>query len=1417
MLSVLPLFIYKYKRKKRQPTQTRRISILSTRRIGKARSAQYVKDPTTVGHIAYNELDTHADTCCAGANWTILELTGEVCEVTPFLDSYHPKQQVPLARCATVWTDPDTSTEYLLVCDQMLWFGDALRNSLINPNQIRSYGLLVNDDPFTSDDDFGISSDTVFIPFDTTGTIIHFRSRVPNDWEKKHLPVILLTGETWNPSEEVMRYGKNSMEAIEMRSICTLASGSKRSTSIHYRSYEQSTSPLSNISMVYDPQHFCERLISAVNIATTYRDDIDHSHQRGNQLCSVITNERHSKVTPEEVARKWNIGLQTAKDTLKVTTQAGIRTANHPMSRRLRVDHLHLHRQRLRGTWYMDTLMSKVKSKLGNTCANIYTNGKFTRAVPMTSRKDAGKSLIDFTDDVGIPEQLVTDGATEFTGRHTEFIKEARRMRIKLHTTEQGRKNQNHAAEREIGFLAKRWKLRMNKKKVPKRLWDFGLIYESELLSRMARGNNKRTGYEEVTGQTPDISEWLDFEFYDMVWWLDRPSKPDFSDNTRRLARWLGVSHRVGSDLCYWLITESGKIISKTSVEHVTRDDHLNKDTLAEIERFTKQLNESLDDANFAVQDDAEYEHMFLDDVDLDDNPGIQYGDAGHTPNADEYGDMNIEARPDDDDEEAIDKYLNVELILDVGTDGERRGRVIKRLRGLDGEPIGRAHSNPLFDTREYEIEFTDGSRDKYQANVIAENMYAQVDDEGNQYLLLQEITDHKSDNSAIPISDGMIRNRSGTLKPKVTTRGWYLLVLWRDGSTSWERLSDLKESNPIEVAEYAVANRLTEEPAFKWWVSNVIKRRNRIISKVKSKYWKTTHKFGIRLPKSVKEALDIDRATNTDFWRKAINKEMSKVKVAWVTHDGLTPQDIRDGKTTEFVGFQEIGCHMVFDIKMDFTRKARFVAGGHTTEAPTSMTYSSVVSRDSVRLAFLIAALNDLDIMSVDLENAFIQAPCREKIWFEGGIECGDDYGKVCIVVRSLYGLKSASAAFRSSLAQTLLDLGYQSTKADPDVWIRQAVRPDGHQYYEMLFIYVDDILALSHQAEVCITEITKFFKAKEGSMKPPEIYLGANISQFQLPDGRMVWSTSPRTYIQNAIQVVERLLDEDGEGYVLKTKVKNPFPTGYKPEVDITDELDAPLTSRFLQLIGILRWGVEIGRIDIYLEVSLLSQYQANPRLGHLEAAYHIFGYLKNHLDMGRLAFDPKTPLINEAIFTHNADWKEFYGDVTEELPPNMPEPRGHSVSISAFVDANHAGNVVTRRSHSGIFIFVQNAPIIWYSKRQNTVEAATFGSEFVALRICKELIVALRYKLRMFGVPIDGPANVFCDNRGVVKNASVPESTLTKKHNAINYHAVREAAAAGILRVGKEDGETNLADLLTKVLTGQKRWDLCWQIMW
>ena len=112
---------------------------------------------------------------------------------------------------------------------------------------------------------------------------------------------------------------------------------------------------------------------------------------------------------------------------------------------------------------------------------------------------------------------------------------------------------------------------------------------------------------------------------------------------------------------------------------------------------------------------------------------------------------------------------------------------------------------------------------------------------------------------------------------------------------------------------------------------------------------------------------------------------------------------------------------------------------------------------------------------------------------------------------------------------------------------------------------------------------------------------------------------------------------------------------------------------------------------------------------------------------------------------------------------------------------------------------------------------METSTFGSEFVAMRIAVELIEALPYKLRMFGIPLDGPTNVFCDNEAVTKNAINPESTLKKKHNSIAYHRTREAVAAGTIRVTKEDGTTNLADVLTKLLPQATKDFLCDRFMY
>ena len=222
--------------------------------------------------------------------------------------------------------------------------------------------------------------------------------------------------------------------------------------------------------------------------------------------------------------------------------------------------------------------------------------------------------------------------------------------------------------------------------------------------------------------------------------------------------------------------------------------------------------------------------------------------------------------------------------------------------------------------------------------------------------------------------------------------------------------------------------------------------------------------------------------------------------------------------------------------------------------------------------------------------------------------------------------------------------------------------------------------------------------------------------------------------------------------------------------------------------------------------LETLMMSTHLALPRCGHLEQLYHMFGYLKAN-PKWKLYLDPQHPQVDERSF-QSYDWYDFYQDAEEAVPGDMPPPRGESVSTDCSVDSDHAGNTVTRRSQTGLLLFVNRAPIVWYSKCQNTVETSTFGSEFIAMKTVVEQIEALRYKLRMLGVPLEGPTNIFCDNESVFKNASIPDSTLKKNHTSICYHRSREAVAAGTVRIAKEGTTTNLSDLFTKPLPEPRR---------
>jgi hypothetical protein len=343
---------------------------------------------------------------------------------------------------------------------------------------------------------------------------------------------------------------------------------------------------------------------------------------------------------------------------------------------------------------------------------------------------------------------------------------------------------------------------------------------------------------------------------------------------------------------------------------------------------------------------------------------------------------------------------------------------------------------------------------------------------------------------TVLRLSDQNAVRNDGRTYQRRNTVGWQICCQWKDGSLSWEKLSDLKESHPLETAEYAVTMGIDHEPAFNWWVPHVLTKRERIISAVakrSARFLKRTHKFGIEIPRTIKEALKLDRRNGNTLWADAIAKEMAEVRKAF----DILP----DGKTAP-VGYQKIPCHMVFDIKMeDFKHKAQLVAGGHKTEAPATITYASMVSRETVRIALIVAALNDLQVKAGDVLNAYITTPVKEKVWTILGPEFGNDSGKSTIIVRALYGLKSAGAAFCAHLASFMRQMGYTSCKVDPDLWFKAETQPDNSVlYYAYILCYVDDILCIHHDALSVLTKIDKYLPLKPTSVGNPDIYLGAN-----------------------------------------------------------------------------------------------------------------------------------------------------------------------------------------------------------------------------------------------------------------------------------------------------------------------------------
>ena len=261
----------------------------------------------------------------------------------------------------------------------------------------------------------------------------------------------------------------------------------------------------------------------------------------------------------------------------------------------------------------------------------------------------------------------------------------------------------------------------------------------------------------------------------------------------------------------------------------------------------------------------------------------------------------------------------------------------------------------------------------------------------------------------------------------------------------------------------------------------------------------------------------------------------------------------------------------MIFDVKIgeNFHREACLVAGGHTTDALATLTYLSVVSCDSVQIALTIVALNGLEVMACDIQNAYLTADCCEKIWTRAGPEFGSESGTIMLIWKALYGLKSSGAAFHAHLAETLYDIGFVPAHANPDVWRRPAFKEDGFEYYEYVLCYVDDILAISHKAKDALKAVQAIFKLKDDKIEPPDMYLWAILSVME-DNGVQGWCMTSDKYVKAAVENVKLELARVNQR--LPSRCKTPMTVGYRPERDVLAELTSVGVQRYQELIGVL-----------------------------------------------------------------------------------------------------------------------------------------------------------------------------------------------------------------------------------------------------
>ena len=456
--------------------------------------------------------------------------------------------------------------------------------------------------------------------------------------------------------------------------------------------------------------------------------------------------------------------------------------------------------------------------------------------------------------------------------------------------------------------------------------------------------------------------------------------------------------------------------------------------------------------------------------------------------------------------------------------------------------------------------------------------------------------------------------------------------IEWENGEKTYEPLDQVAADDPVTCAVYAKENDLLEMPS--WRRFKRIARREqkmlRMVNQAKLKSYRRSpkYKFGFQIPQDHWEAMLLDEQAGNTKWADAEKQELDCLD------SYQTFQDLGLGAKAP-TGYKKIKLITVYDVKHDGRHRASIVAGGHLTDVPLESVYSGVVSLRGIRLLVFLAELNGLEAWGTDISSAYLEAKTKEKIYVIAGPEFGELAGHTLVIYKALYGLRTSGVRWHERLADCLTDMGFFLCKSEPDIWIRHC-----GDHWEYIATYVVDLAIVSKNPQEIINVLETKHNFKLKGSGPITYHLGCDFVR----DEQGTLCMQPKKYIERMISTYERFF-----GSKPKESYSSPLEKGDHPEFDTSELLDEDGIAKYQSMIGALQWAVSIGRIDITTAVMTLSSFRVAPRIGHLERAKRIYGYLSK-MRHGMIRIRTEEPDYS-ALPEITYDWAySVYGNVKE-----------------------------------------------------------------------------------------------------------------------------------------------------------------------